>query len=614
MRSKIPVSLVFSVLLIFLFSSCTVEDDDGDIIDGCKANSDCPWGTECNVATGKCDPKGDTGDTGNTGDSGNSGDSGNTGNGVDCNGHGVIKNEQCQCYDNYKGELCDQCEDGYSGYPECFQKMCEPGTLICTGMTVQECNNDGSDYVDVKTCEGEGIICYKGDCRDECGIAFADHSYVGCEYWGVFLQQYEKPSGIPNYALVVANPNDTVITATVYTKGNVKKMEKTIPPGSIEPFILGTEGRITGAGITDTSFKLVSSRPVTVTQMNPFGDQMSGGSPLIRTNDATILLPVGAMEYNYYVVSWPHNNFSDNSSYSGFASIVAVEEGTTTVTVKYNASTKSGNGVNAQLKGDKVTYSLNRYDILTINTKEDGCPLNTDCYGHDLTGSFITSDKRIAVFGGHGCAQIPAEKCCCDHLEHQIFPLETWGKNYVASRTKPRGGELDHFRIVSSLDGTVVNWKGGVSGSVNLSGGQHHDFATDSDFVVESNNPVIVAQYLASEGANAGTGDPAMMLLAPSEQFRKDYIFLVPPNYSFNTITVIAAKDTEIKVNETSYSSNSFTQIPGTEWLKHWIDVPTGAHTLKSDKPVGLYVYGFSSFVSYAYTAGLDLQKINDQY
>jgi hypothetical protein len=51
----------------------------------------------------------------------------------------------------------------------------------------------------------------------------------------------------------------------------------------------------------------------------------------------------------------------------------------------------------------------------------------------------------------------------------------------------------------------------------------------------------------------------------------------------------------------------------GTDYLRQWIDMPTGSHTLTANKPVGLYVYGFSSYVSYAYTAGLDLTAINIQ-
>jgi hypothetical protein len=36
-----------------------------------------------------------------------------------------------------------------------------------------------------------------------------------------------------------------------------------------------------------------------------------------------------------------------------------------------------------------------------------------------------------------------------------------------------------------------------------------------------------------------------------------------------------------------------------------------GAHTVVSDKPVSIVVYGFDRFVSYAYVGGLNLNALN---
>ncbi len=37
-----------------------------------------------------------------------------------------------------------------------------------------------------------------------------------------------------------------------------------------------------------------------------------------------------------------------------------------------------------------------------------------------------------------------------------------------------------------------------------------------------------------------------------------------------------------------------------------------GAHTITSSEPAGVIVYGYDQYVSYGYTGGLDLAKIND--
>ncbi|HSW60536.1 MAG TPA: IgGFc-binding protein, partial [bacterium] len=173
------------------------------------------------------------------------------------------------------------------------------------------------------------------------------------------------------------------------------------------------------------------------------------------------------------------------------------------------------------------------------------------------------------------------------------------------------GTEKDYYRILASQDNTFVEWTGGVSGNITLNAGEVHDFSTTADFIVSSDKPVLLGQFLASQNAGANTGDPAMMLVAPNEQLRNDYIFLVPPNYNYNRLTVVAKTGTEVVLNSTTYDPSLFTNIPGTDWHRLWIDITAGSHKLQATAPVGLYVYGFSDYVSYAYIAGLDLNIIN---
>lgn len=599
----------------------------------CESNIDCPVGMECNLTTGKCElketPDYDYGgeqcnghgsknllgqcecnegyggiecDTCSSGYSGypDCAESGPGCVGVNCNEHGKCLEsiKGCSCYTGYAGEFCTECEQGYDGYPDCIFKLCTPGTVACRGQVIVVCNELGSDFVDQETCSGDGISCFKGKCLDECGIATEEKSYVGCEYWGAFFQQGGGFEANATYAMVVANPNNAEVTVKIFGSGDAVIAEGNIPAKGLYSFELGQSRRVMTAGISDLGFKLVSSRPVTVTQMNPFGNV------LMYSNDATLLLPIGALAGEYYAMSWP-----GWSSLPGFVSVIAVEDGQTTVKVVYSCTTTGGGGINAESPGATVSYTLNKYQILTLNSTNGG----SNSYGADLTGSFIQSDKKLAVFGGHVCTRVPANKTACDHMEHQIFPLQSWGKNFVAGRTKPRGSENDYFRILASENDTVVSWIGGLTGGITLQAGQYHDFNTNADFVINSDKPILVGQFLASQDAGANTGDPAMMLVAPNEQLRNEYIFLVPPNYDYNRITIVAQKDTNIEVNGTSYSSNSFTSIPGTDWFKGWVDMSTGAYTLTANKPIGLYVYGFSQYVSYAYTAGLDLKAINLQ-
>ncbi|MFO7735388.1 MAG: hypothetical protein R6W70_04135 [bacterium] len=658
---NIFVNCMCLVFTVFAVSSCLSDEDDSRKT--CENNNDCPYGTYCDPEIGECVSKNENGgdneisqdacsgnghekegecvcNTGYTGENCDQCAEGYEGypdckpkdslcSGVDCNGNGTCDEEsgECSCHTGYSGENCDRCAEGYTGYPDCEYKMCEPGERSCKGNIIIECKTDGTGYFELEECAEEGTQCYGGECLDECGIAEAEQSYVGCEYWGAFLQQGGGYESGATYALVVANPNDTEVDVKIYGSGNNLIDEGIIESRGLLSFELGEDGIILGAGISDKGFRLVSTRPVTVTQMNPFGNI------LMYSNDATLLIPIGAMGKEYTVLTWPTwglrkcdgafgNCFPDDTNSSpGYISIVAVAEGSTEVNVNYSADTISGEGVSSAKKGSSDSYNLQQHQILTINSADASCPVPacggmacdgfSGCYGPDLTGTYIEADKKIAVFAGSECTFIPADLYACDHMEHQIFPLQSWGKSYAVSRTKPRNAEEDFYRILASEDSTYVKWSGGISGEIYLNAGEMHYFSTNSDFVVQADKPILVGQFLASQNAGADTGDPAMMLLVPNEQMRDDYIFLVPPNYDYNRITIVAEKDTEIVLNDTTYDSNNFTQIPGTNWYREWIDMETGAHTLKSDKAVGLYVYGFSQYVSYAYTAGLDLVSIN---
>ncbi len=531
-----------------------------------------------------------------------------------CTGHGKCQQDgTCKCYQGYAGTACDECAPGYIGYPDCYFKMCDPNMRSCKDdKIVLQCDSAGKEWSEVETCP-DGKTCYEGNCLSECEKAEASESYVGCEYWGAFLQNGGGYESNGSYAIVVANPNDTEVTVTVYGSGDQQLAQFTVPPQQINSSQFDLTQFITETGISTKAFKFVASRPVTMTQMNPFGNV------LIYSNDASLLLPKGALGLKYFAMSWPTWYYyedgggcdgSTSHTYPGYVSIIAIEPGTTTVQVTYRGASRAGTGVNAQNPGDTVSYSLSQYQVLTLNSANASC--GGTCYGPDLTGSYIVADKKIAVFGGHQCTFVPADQWACDRLEHQLFPLRSWGKEFVAVRTKPRNAEADYFRILASQDGTAVNWNGGVSGTVTLNAGQFHEFSTTADFVVTANAPILVSQVLASQDAGAGTGDPAMMLIAPNEQFRKDYIILVAPNYDYDRVTVVAQADTEITFDGGTMNSNSFTPIPGTNWYRHYIDTDDGAHTIVANKPIGLYVYGFSQYVSYAYTGGLDLLTIND--
>ena len=60
----------------------------------------------------------------------------------------------------------------------------------------------------------------------------------------------------------------------------------------------------------------------------------------------------------------------------------------------------------------------------------------------DLTGTEILADFPIIVFGGHECANVPLGFNFCDHIEQQMFPVPSWGAQYIGSHFVDRASTI----------------------------------------------------------------------------------------------------------------------------------------------------------------------------
>ena len=77
-----------------------------------------------------------------------------------------------------------------------------------------------------------------------------------------------------------------------------------------------------------------------------------------------------------------------------------------------------------------VTFlvSLNKGEVYQVQSLNQN---NLTGQG-DLTGSYIKSNKPVAVYSGNFSTTIPAEDGMSgyDHLFEQMPPLHTWGREY----------------------------------------------------------------------------------------------------------------------------------------------------------------------------------------
>jgi hypothetical protein len=547
-----------------------------------------------------------------------------------------------QCASTYEFFACNESGTQFvpaacTGATKCYQGdcsnlFCVPDSTVCYGIAgFKECDSQGQAFSEPELCP-EGTTCQQdgafGNCVDACEANVKANIYLGCDYYAVDLDNIEGGAK-ENVALVVSVPPDQGQTASVsitdmatgviLTAAQLGVTSTDIAPGALETFLLPndptTQGNpLNGSVHKAASYKIASSAPVTVHQFNP----LNGDG--VYTNDASLLLPSNLGGTEYLVMSWPHregDGTAENPHLRGFFAVIATETGTTQVEVFSRGAVAGGIGVYPMQPNTSQSFTLIHGDVLNIET--DGVT------GTDLTGSWIKSSQRVTVLGGHECANIPLGVNYCDHIEQQLYPVNTWGNSYVADPFYERGpNQFDLWRIMGAEDYTTVTTDPPVLGyeQFTLHKGSFVEFQTSEPFVVEASGRILLGHYMTgsnypgftaecNEGSTpSGIGDPAMTLGVPVEQYLKSYSVLIPPGYSSNFVNVIVPIGSTASIDGVPIDETSYIHIGSTGYRLAQEQVEPGVHSVTGDAAFGLTAYGYACDVSYAYPGGLKLQSI----
>jgi hypothetical protein len=364
------------------------------------------------------------------------------------------------------------------------------------------------------------------------------------------------------------------------------------------------------------AYHLRSTKPVTVYQFNPLEYQNNDSctcDPYCHdcsfTNDASLLLPVNALGKDYYAASWSTYDILD---YPGLVAITATED-STEVRVVTTTETHAGNGVPAFEPGVQQTLNLNSGDVVQLLSAT--APF--DQPPKDLTGSYVLADKPVQVIAGHYCTLVPYGVVACDHLEESMFPVETLSTRYVVTSpavpTLPNG-KVRVVRIVATHADTVLTFdppQANIATQLEKPGDFMEIPSTSEDFSISADHKILVAEYMTGQEAGGGTGDPAMSLAVPVDQYRLDYQFHAPVNYEEGYVNVVAPTGARIELDGEVLTG--FAAIGGSGFGVLRVELDrggTGDHRLVGDAPFGISVYGYGDFTSYWYPGGLDLAPI----
>jgi hypothetical protein len=181
----------------------------------------------------------------------------------------------------------------------------------------------------------------------------------------------------------------------------------------------------------------------------------------------------------------------------------------------------------------------------------------------------------------------------------------------VAAHAPKRGTEKYHWRVFGGQDGVkITTTPDQTGGPFTLMKGEFKVITTGVHFVMTGDGPFLPVQYLESQTAGAGTGDPSTVQMIPVEQFLDRYVFATGIGYAKNYVQIIREVGAaEVAVDGVQVAG--YVKIGGYE-LADW-EIAEGAHVAESAQPFAIINVGYTGFTSYAYPGGMKLDVITPQ-
>jgi hypothetical protein len=508
-----------------------------------------------------------------------------------------------------------------------------------------------------------------------CDEAAAVRSYVGCEFWPTVTANPVWNDFDP--AVVVANAGDSDAVVTVTGPAGFTA-EATIPAGSLSTIVLkwvvgsdGINGGLKGPlwtantsggrlnssiRVDDGAYHLTSTIPVTAWQFNPL--QYVKGDKLSASNDASLLLPTAAMTGNYRIFGYSSKHEgTDWGSVPGGAAITATTDGTVVTvqlgpkcgaeiwpTTDLGACVAAGDGITEGMPSDVVEYTMDAGDVVQLVAAWAKDPQTKHA---DLSGTVVNATQPVQVVAFNAIAQLPdATVANADHMEETMLPAEVIGKKYVvAPPTTPNGDAQGHvIRIYGNVNDTHLTYIGekppGAPDVIHagdmvqippLPTGQPAEGCTtaaghcmwNKPFIVEADQSFAVMSFMVGgtlqmPGTDPMTssGDPAFSQMVTPEQFRKEYKFLAPLDYTQNFADILVPDGAEVTLDGAALTTTP-ERIADSEWslYREPLGVAAGGvHALVTtdERGLGLQVAGFGKATSYYYPGGLNLKLISE--
>lgn len=473
-----------------------------------------------------------------------------------------------------------------------FVPLCQPDDRRCSddGASIEVCAGTGLEWeLEVeclanstcRECDDDDDQCAAPFCEGPCQLTENDPSSAGCAF---VVNRSLHPFQEFADGLVVTNPNEELTAAirivevpegvldeVLVESFNLAPNERRVIDLTTE-FVPGTGSNLRTGGI----FRVYSDVPVISYQHAPLRAN--------RGNESALLLPDRVLGNDYIVTSYSSLNPSDTSTAfkgASYFELVALHDETRIEwTPRVNTA---GNGlpIDPVSAGETGTLVLNRYETIRIVPSELGLGVTFGEDGYteafeplDISGTVIHADNPVWVSGGNRYSRVPLDEPgqggTGDPLLEVVFPLQHWGRAYVAPSAPIRPWQWDgpepewydfeeasYFRIYAGADDVMISSDPPHSAfPVNLGEvGEFVDIEVDTgvSLLFEADRPFLPVQMVRSKNpispnpipgpAQLGYGDAAMVQLVPTEQYLDRYVFATGVDFIYNEVVITRAVD-----------------------------------------------------------------------
>jgi len=270
----------------------------------------------------------------------------------------------------------------------------------------------------------------------------------------------------------------------------------------------------------------------------------------VVSSDGYMALPIQQWGREYRVMSY--YDFNEVRPWAGGFLIVANEQ--TSVRIKLQGSDVGAETSGGRRIGDEYTVLLQEGDVYMVTGDA------TTRGGFDLSGTHITADRPIGVFGFHQRTTMPnllIEGNGRNHLVEMLPPVPAYGTSFTTlefNRVRSNGiGSGDVFRLVASENntrwscsyfdvrtGALLGNQGGLlprAGDVaDISQTQQPTALVQGLALWESDKPVALMQYSCSSTFDGDSNlDPMMISISPDNTMTSKVTAVMAQSQQFQT-------------------------------------------------------------------------------